>query len=90
MTAKKEKRFQVILSEELFGKLTALALNEGLSRGAVVRRLLHAKVRMVFLHKPQCVTGTPCFVPHMHEVMREHRGEGREDVEKVGENTNGA
>lgn len=58
----------LLLDVETREKLAALTENGRLSRGDVLRNLVHYAYQMKIQRIPTCVTGTACHCPHTHLV----------------------
>lgn len=58
--------FNVLLSDEDYARLDGLALVWGMSRGAVIRRVLQHAHAMSVQGVPMCASGGYCPVPQMH------------------------
>lgn len=56
----------LLMDAETKEKLSALTQNGRLSRGDVIRALIHFRYQMDVQRIPTCVTGTACHCPHTH------------------------
>lgn len=60
--------FNVLLSEEEYGMLRALATENSTNMSIVLRQALRSRYRMQIERLPMCASGVPCLVPHVHAV----------------------
>lgn len=65
--SKKGHSVNALFDDAEYQQLVDLGKALKLTRGAVLRLLTARSYSMIVEHKPACMTGQLCFVPHLHQ-----------------------
>jgi len=60
--------FNFELDDSRRAQLRAVAQSRAISMGATLRQLIYTAHMMQCQHKPHCVSGRECFMPHIHPI----------------------
>lgn len=75
MKPNNRKPFNVLLSDKEYNMLQALSNASGDSKGTELRKALSARYLWQVKKQAVCANGSPCFVPHLHQMNAQPRQE---------------
>jgi len=69
---KKTTALQILVLPKHREKLKRMALDRGISMGAIVRQMIDSRYAHEYDNNPVCANGARCYVPQMHTDATQH------------------